>query len=55
MQWHKHDFNMKTNLKVEVDFTLPDLSAVNVVTWKCHVYDSNKGRYDIILVRDLLT
>ena len=27
----------------------------NDVTWKCQVYDSAKGRYDIILGRYLLT
>ena len=43
------------NLKVEVDFTLPVLSATNVVTWKCHVDDSAKGRYDMILGRDIST
>ena len=41
--------NITTNLKVKVDFTLSELSATNVVTWKCHVYDSVKGRYYIIL------
>ena len=25
------------------------------MTWECHVYDSAKGRYDIILGRDMLT
>ena len=38
-----------------MDFTLPTLSATNVVTWKCHVYESAKGRYDMILGRDILT
>ena len=37
-----------------MDFTLPELSATNVVTCKCHVNDSSKGRYDIILGRDIL-
>ena len=27
----------------------------NVVRWKCHVDDSTKGRYDIILGRNILT
>ena len=35
---------------VEVDFTLPEHGATNVMTWKCHVYNSSKGRYDMILV-----
>ena len=41
-------------IKVKVDFTLPVLSATNVVTWNCHVDDSAKGRYDIIFGRVLL-
>ena len=49
MQWHKQASNITPNLKVEVDFTLPDFIAKNVVTQKCHVYDSTKGIYDMIL------
>ena len=44
-----------TYLKVKIDFTLPALSATDVVTWTCHVEDSAKGRYDMILGRDILT
>ena len=47
--------NITTNLKVRVDFTPPELSAINVVTWKCHVDDSDEVRYDMILGQDLLT
>ena len=49
MQWNTQAGNITTNLKVKVDSTLPKLSATNVVTWNCHVYDSAKGRYDMIL------
>ena len=55
MQCHTQSGNITTNIKVKLDFTLPTLSATNVVTWKCHVDDSSKGRYDMILGRDLLT
>ena len=55
MQWHTQAGNITANLKVEVDFTLPEIIATNVMTWKYYVGDSNKGRYDIILGRDLLT
>ena len=55
MQWHTQAGNITTNIKVEVDFTLPALSATNVVMWKCHMDDSAKGRYDIIVGRDILT
>ena len=34
-------------------FTLPTLRATNIVTWKCHVDASSRGRYDMILGRDL--
>ena len=44
-----------TNLKVKIDFTLPELSATKIVTWNFHVDDYNKGRYGMILGRDLLT
>ena len=44
-----------TNIKVKIDFTLPEISAMNVVMWKCHVDDSAKGRYDMILGQDILT
>ena len=55
MQWHTQDGNITTNIKVKVDFTLPALSATNVVMWKCCVDDSAKGRYNMILGRDLFT
>ena len=55
MQWHMQAGNITTNIKVEVDFTLPELSFTDVVTWKCHVDESAKGRYDVILGRDILT
>ena len=42
-------------LRLKCISTLPTLSATNVVTWKCHVGESDKGSYDIILGRYLLT
>ena len=55
MQWHTQSGNITTNIKVKVKFSLTSLMATNVVTWKCHVDDSTKGRYDIILGIYLLT
>ena len=55
MQWHSQVGNITTDIKVKMEFTLPALSAMNIVTWKCHVDDSAKGRYDIISRRYLLT
>ena len=54
MQWQKQARNIITTFKVRLNFTLPALSATNVMMWKCYVDDSYKGRYDVILGRDLL-
>ena len=42
------------NIKVKIDFILPDISATKIVTCNWQVYGSNKYRYDMILGRDLL-
>ena len=55
IQWHAQACNITNNLKVEVDFTLPALSATNFVTWKFHVDECVKVRYDMILGRYLIT
>ena len=55
MQWHTKAVNIATNIKYKVNITLPALSATNFVTWKCHVNDSDKDIYYIILGLDLLT
>ena len=34
---------------------LPEFSATNNLTWKCHVDDSAEGRYEMILSRELHT
>ena len=55
VQWYTQADNITTNRKVKVCSALPALSATDVLTWKCHVDDSAKGRYNMILGRDLLT
>ena len=55
MQWNMQAGKITTNQKVKIDFTLPELSAKQIVTRNCHVDNSAKSRYDIILGRDLLT
>ena len=55
MQWQTQAGNITTNFKIKIEFTLPTLSATDVVAWKCHVDESARSRYDTILVRDLLT
>ena len=55
MQWQTESGNITTNIKVKVYLTLTALRSNNSVTWKCHVYDPAKGRYDMILGQDILT
>ena len=55
MQWNTQAGNIRTNLKVKIYFNLRTLSATNVLTWRCHVDYSAKGRYDMILGQNLLT
>ena len=55
MQWNTKAGNITTNIKVKVDFTLPALSATDVVTWNFHVDESAKCRCGMILGRVILT
>ena len=55
MQCHTQSDNITTNLKDEVYFNLTTFSVTNVLTWKYYVNDSTKGKYYMILGRDLLT
>ena len=55
MQWHMQSGNITTIIRVKVDFTLSELISTNAVTWKCHVDDSAKGRYDMIIGKYLFT
>ena len=49
MPWHTQFGKITTQSKVEIYFTLHELSATKIVTWNCHVYDSAKGRNDTIV------
>ena len=55
MQRHTQEGKITTNLKVVIDFNLPELSATKIVMWNCHVDDSVDDRYDMILGGDILT
>ena len=55
IQWHTQGGSITTNLKVKIDFNLPELSMTKFVTWNFHVGDSSKVIYDIILGRNILT
>ena len=55
VQWNTQVRNITANIKVEIYFTLSTLNANNFVTWNCHVDDSAKGMYNMILGRDTLT
>ena len=52
IQWYTQVDNFTTNLKVKI--YLPELSAKTNMTWNCHMDDSAKGRYTMILGRDIL-
>ena len=51
IQWHMQAGNITTNLKIEVNFTLPELSAADVVICIFFVDESAKDRYNGILGR----
>ena len=55
MQWNMQVDSITYNQKVKLYFTLPEISATKIVTWKWHVDESAKGRYSVILGRDILT
>ena len=55
MQQNTHAENIITNLKVKIYLTLPEFSATKIILLDFHVDDSAKGRYDMVLVRDILT
>ena len=54
IQWNAQSGNITANINIKVNFTLPALNAMNVVTWKFHMDDSAKGRYHFLLGQDLL-
>ena len=53
--WETQSWKFATSKTGNVDFFLPEFSATKIVTWKCHVDESNNSRYDMILGRYLLT
>ena len=55
IQWHTHTGSITTNLKIKIHFTLPELSFKKTLMWNWHVNNSAKGRYHIIIRRDILT
>ena len=44
IKFHTQVVNINTNLKVKIYFTLPELSATNILMWNCHLDDSAKVR-----------
>ena len=53
-KWETQDGKFMTSKKLNVDFCLSEFSVKNIVTWKCHVDESDEGRYDMTLGRDLI-
>ena len=54
-RWETQSRKFTTSTKANIYFCLPSLNATKIVTWKYHVDDPTKVRYDMILGRDLLT
>ena len=55
MQWHTQEGNIITNINIKIDCTLPELSAIKIVTWNFQEDESAKGRYVMILGINLFT
>ena len=55
IQWHTQSSNITANLKIKIYLNLPELITTNITTCICHVYDSTKCIYDMILGRYILT
>ena len=55
IRWHTQAVNIMTGLKVKIYLILPAINAANIVMWICHLGDSAKSRYYMILGLDLLT
>ena len=53
-KWHTQEVSFTNNIKVELYFTVPELSVTKIITWNFHANDSDKGIYDMVLERDLL-
>ena len=52
--WETQARKFKTSKKVNIDFCLPEFNATYILTRECHVDESTKGIYDMILGRYLL-
>ena len=52
IQWNTQAGKIATNSKVIIYFTSPELITM---MWECYVDDFTKGRYYMILERDLLS
>ena len=53
-KWHKQAGIITTNMKVKIDFTLPEFRVTKIVMWEYHVDESDRVRYNMILVRNIL-
>ena len=54
MKWHMQTGNITTNTKVKIYLILPKFSAAKIVNQECHIDDSVKGIYDMILLKYIL-
>ena len=53
--WKTQVEEFTTSKKANVDLCLPEFSATEIVTWKCHVDESTNCIYGMIPGRDLIT
>ena len=54
IKWQTQAIKITTNNRVKVYLTLPEFSVMKIVAWNCHVEDSTKISYNMILARYLL-
>ena len=55
IQWYTQAGNINTNLRVRIDFALPEFSAKKIMMWECYMDNSSKGIHGIFLGRYILT
>ena len=53
--WETQYRKFMTSRKANIVFCLPEFSTARIVTFRCHVDESNNSIYYMILGRDLLT
>ena len=55
MQWKTQSGNLKNNKKSKLNFLITEFVTKQIMTWEFHINRSPEIRYNIILVRDIIT